>query len=132
MNVFQTPYTCVACQKFVIAIESSEFLYGMDQLPNTYDVQSDEFNWKFHQFVGYVLIPHMFKKTTALVDLYLCIDESDSETIDVLAYARKFLQETILPAWKHLKLVDVSLPALSCPRHVECRKQNILDKGISS
>ena len=129
--MFQTPYTCIACQRLSVTLESSEVLYGMHQLPNTFDVQQGAFVWKFHQYMGYAIIPRMFTKTTALVDLYLCIDESDRETIDVCGYAKRFLQEEVFPVWKKLKLIELSLPELSCPRHVACRKQGIVERRAS-
>ncbi len=72
--------------------------------------------------MAYALIPRTVKKTSAQVDMYLCIDEDVLDDIDVYGFATKFLHEEVLPKWKNVKDVQLVELLLSSAEELTCWK----------
>ena len=120
--MWQTTVSCTQCEQLTIFVESDHSIKTVQELPNTYDRQEEKYSWRFHEFMGYALVPRLMDGTRGGIDLYLCIDEDDLDDIDVRGYAERFLRERILPTWKNVRMTGISDPMLATARGVKCRK----------
>lgn len=114
--------SCTLCEKLTIIVESDWPIKSLGELPNTYDPHTKHYVWRYHEIMGYALIPRSFQAATGQIDLYLCIDEDDLDDIDVYGYADRFLREHIMPKWKRCKGIQLLQPTLSSPENIECRR----------
>lgn len=121
----ETPGRCELCEKIVVTLQITSPVESLLKLPNTYNSSSRKYEWRFHEFMAYTLIPRAVENQTAIVDMYLCIDEDDLDDIDVRGYAEKFLREHILPHWKNFSKARVLEPVLAPPEIVDCRKSRL-------
>ena len=119
--MFCAEHICEACHQFSITVESPSAITDIHRLPNTFDTGTQQFVWKYNEITGYILIPRTFHDTLAIIDLYLCIDERDRETIDVSAYAKRFLQKTIMSQYDDLKITSLMGPVFASPKNISCR-----------
>lgn len=118
----ETTESCKLCEKIVITMESKKNIDRLLDIPNTFDPSTRSFSWKFHEFFAYALIPRVTQGATSLIDLYLCMDEDVLDDIDVLGYAKRFMQEQIFSKWKNFKGAHFMEPTLTLPEGLVCRK----------
>jgi hypothetical protein len=126
--------TCKLCEKIVLTLETKKPVKDALELPHTYDAHKKVFVWKFHEFMGYAMVPQVVDGPEGrmnIVELFLCIDEDDLDDIDVEGYAKKFIQEKIMPEWKNIKQVHCSKPVLNHPENLECRKMKVYQKVLA-
>lgn len=120
--MWQTTESCRQCEKLSVLVESPDQIQSIREVPNTYDSRDEKFIWKFHEFMGYGLVPQSIDGQRATIDLYLCIDEDDLDDIDVRGYADRFLSERIPHLWKNVRILSISEPVLATPSVLPCRK----------
>ena len=120
--MWQTTVSCTQCEQLTIFVESAQTIKTVQELPNTYDRQEEKYSWRFHEFMGYALVPRSIDGRRGVIDLYLCIDEDDLDDIDVRGYAEKFLREKIFPSWKNVTVLSITDPMLANAQGVTCRK----------
>lgn len=119
--MFCAEHICEACQKVSITVESRSAITDIRHLPNTFDEHTQQFVWRYNEITGYILIPRAFHGPLAIIDLYLCIDERDRETIDISGYAKRFLEKTIMPQYDGVKITSFMGPVLASPKNISCR-----------
>ncbi|MBI3194322.1 MAG: hypothetical protein HYZ34_07650 [Ignavibacteriae bacterium] len=118
----ETTESCKQCEKIELKIETTKAASGPLDLPNTFNSRTKKYVWKQTDLMAYALIPRAVKKTSAQVDMYLCIDEDVLDDIDVYGFATKFLYDQILPKWKNVKDVRLVEPLLSSAEELVCWK----------
>ena len=72
--------------------------------------------------MGYALLPRSSDGKSATIDLFVCIEEDDLDDIDLLGYAKRFMEEQIVPKWKNVKAVHLLEPSLSPPGELPCKR----------
>lgn len=117
-----TSETCNGCERFEVTFETKNHVNSFTDLPNTFDLRSGKYKWQFNEVLGFLLIPRSISGLRARVDMYLCVDEHDAETLDVLGYVNRFLTEHILPQWNVVKRAHLSAPISGTPEGVVCRR----------
>ena len=113
---------CRYCERVTVNLELGRPVETMNDMPNTYDAASGCYCWRVHDLMPYALIPRAIQHHMGQVDCYLCIDDEDRADIDLEAYVRRFIAETIMPQWRSLKRTYAAQPVPAPPEGIECRR----------
>ena len=113
---------CNGCEMFEVTFITKGHVVSFNELPNTFDLSTGKYKWTFNDVLGYLLIPRSISGMKVHAELYLCVDELDAQTVDLLGYARGFLEKHILPGWDVVKSVHLSQPSTARPKDVACRR----------
>jgi hypothetical protein len=118
-----TSVECNLCETIIMTLDLKEPVDSLMQLPNTFSGKDGAYAWKFHEIMGYALLPRSTSGRIAVVDLYLCIEEDDLDDIDVLGYVTRYIREHLLPKWANVKDFRLTQPVLATAQNLKCRRR---------
>ena len=123
---------CSGCEKFEVIFETRNHVNSFNDVPNTFDFRTGKYTWQFNEVVGFLLIPRSISGLSARVDMYLCVDEHDAQTLDIFGYVSSFLKQHILPKWSVVRKAHLSSPVSGTPEGIVCRRAKQLKHARSA
>jgi hypothetical protein len=104
-----------------LSLDLKERVWCLLELPNTLDRGEAQYRWRYHDLLGYLMIPRSVDRETGTVDLYFCIDDDDCAVVDIEGYLRAFLVSLFREKYPRIGEFRLRMMERAAPPGVTCR-----------
>ena len=123
METMKTTESCRYCEKVLVELVSPTPIASLLDVPNTFDASRREYSWKIYDSAAYALVPRAIAKTSAELDVFVCMEEDDLDDIDLLEFVKEVVVRE-LASWKtSLRITRVTDSLLAPPAELQCYRQ---------